>query len=204
MSPGAGSPGIPRRRRPASAALRCGPAGASTPAPVLSMAIEAATETASVSPKAAGDHTMATVGTLTRSKDGIFQGSIKTLSLNTEIRFVPSPATDREKGPRSPGLCGRQRHRFRRGLDQAPRTERAPTTRSSSTTPTPTPIYASLVEATEPGTYNLVWSRRPDRGRPAKRRGASFSTARRRLRARATRCTRVRIRWPMPDGEDRS
>ena len=42
---------------------------------------------------------MATIGTFTRNDDGIFQGSIKTLSLNTKVRFVPAPASDSEKAP---------------------------------------------------------------------------------------------------------
>ena len=42
---------------------------------------------------------MATIGTFTCNEDGIFQGSAKTLSLNTKVRFVSSSTTESEKAP---------------------------------------------------------------------------------------------------------
>ena len=90
---------------------------------------------------------MATIGTFTRNEDGTFQGSIRTLSLNTKVRFVPATSGQRE-GPGPARLRG-QRHRVRGGLDQAHQGRAfAPTTRSSSTTrasPTPSsPAWSKL------------------------------------------------------------
>jgi uncharacterized protein (DUF736 family) len=61
------------------------------------MAIEGANGATSTSP-VKQEQTMATIGTFTRNEDGILQGSIKTLSPNTKVRFLPG-TSDSEKAP---------------------------------------------------------------------------------------------------------
>ena len=102
---------------------------------------------------------MATIGTFTRNEDGIFQGSIKTLSLNTKVRFVPSPASDSEKAPDLRAYAG---NGIEFGAAWTKRTKDGARTYHSVKLDDPSfpaPIYASLVEGTESGAYNLVWSR---------------------------------------------
>ena len=102
---------------------------------------------------------MATIGTFTRNEDGIFQGSIKTLSLNTKVRFVPSPVTDNDKAPDLRAYAG---NGIEFGAAWTKRTKdgaRAYHSVKLDDPSFPAPLYASLVEATETGTYNLVWSR---------------------------------------------
>ena len=102
---------------------------------------------------------MATIGTFTCNEDGIFQGSIKTLSLNTKVRFVPSPTTDSEKAPDLRAYAGSG---IEFGAAWTKRTKDGARTYHSVKLDDPSfpaPIYASLVEAAEPDTFSLVWSR---------------------------------------------
>ncbi len=102
---------------------------------------------------------MATIGTFTRNEDGTFQGSIKTLSLNTKVRFVPSPTTDSEKAPDLRAYAGSG---IEFGAAWTKRTKDGTRTYHSVKLDDPSfpaPIYASLVEAAEPDTFSLVWSR---------------------------------------------
>ena len=102
---------------------------------------------------------MATIGTFTRNEDGIFQGSIKTLSLNTKVRFVPAPATDSEKAPDLRAYAG---NGIEFGAAWTKRTKDGARTYHSVKLDDPSfpaPIYASLIEASEPGSFTLVWSR---------------------------------------------
>ena len=101
---------------------------------------------------------MATIGTFTRNEDGIFQGSIKTLSLNTKVRFVPSP-TDSEKAPDLRAYAG---NGIEFGAAWTKRTKDGARTYHSVKLDDPSfpaPIYASLVEGAEADTFSLVWSR---------------------------------------------
>ena len=43
--------------------------------------------------------TMAQIGTFTRAEDGSYTGTIKTLSLNIKVRFVPAEPSQNEKAP---------------------------------------------------------------------------------------------------------
>lgn len=42
---------------------------------------------------------MAQIGTFTRGEDGVFAGTIKTLSLNVKARLVPADASTNDKAP---------------------------------------------------------------------------------------------------------
>ena len=62
-----------------------------------------------------GDTTMAQIGTFTRSDDGSFSGTIRTLNINTKATIKARRQGGRAR-PRLPGR--RQRGRARRGLEQ--------------------------------------------------------------------------------------
>ena len=55
---------------------------------------------------------MAQIGTFTRGEDGVFTGTIKTLSLNIKARLVPADPRKRE-GPGPAGAGGQRRDRSR-------------------------------------------------------------------------------------------
>ena len=42
---------------------------------------------------------MAQIGTFTRTEDGSYNGTIKTLSLNIKARFLPAEPSENEKAP---------------------------------------------------------------------------------------------------------
>jgi len=120
---------------------------------------------------------MATIGTLTRDEDGIFEGSIKTLSLNTKVRFVPAPASDsvkvricaptRATTASSSGLPG----------PSAPRRGRGLIIRPSSTTPRSRP-RSMPAWSRPPSPTPTAWSEAADPTAEALRRkgGAPFLT----------------------------
>ena len=49
---------------------------------------------------------MAQIGTFTRGEDGSYTGTIKTLSLNIKVRFVPAEPSQNEKAPDLRVLAG--------------------------------------------------------------------------------------------------
>ena len=110
---------------------------------------------------------MATIGTFTRNEDGIFQGSIKTLSLNTKVRFVPSPVTDNDKAPDLRAYAG---NGIEFGAAWTKRTKdggRAYHSVKLDDPSFPAPLYASLVEPPSPAP--TTWSGAADpksRGAP--------------------------------------
>jgi uncharacterized protein (DUF736 family) len=136
--------------RPSSASLRacgCGPA-----VMALSTAIrprEARSETA------VKEITMAQIGAFTRSDDGTFNGTIRTLTLNIRARFVPAEASQNDKAPDLRVLSGS----IEIGAAWK-RTSKEGTVYHSVKLDDPSfpaPIFANLVEV-ETG-YALVWSR---------------------------------------------
>ena len=48
---------------------------------------------------------MAQIGTFTRDDDGVFNGTIRTLSLNVKARLIPADSSSNEKAP--PCACWR-------------------------------------------------------------------------------------------------
>ena len=42
---------------------------------------------------------MAQIGTFTRAEDGSYTGTIRTLSLNIKVRFIPAEPSQNEKAP---------------------------------------------------------------------------------------------------------
>ncbi len=81
-------------------------------------------------------------------------------SLNTKVRFVPSPTSHNDKAPDLRAYAGNNGIEFgaawtKRTKDRA----RAYHSVKLDDPSFPAPIYASLVEASEPNTFTLVWSR---------------------------------------------
>ncbi len=63
-----------------------------------------------------GEITMANIGTFTAQNDG-FTGTVRTLTLNVKVKFVPNDRSSRER-PELPHPGGR-RLRHRRGLEES-------------------------------------------------------------------------------------
>ena len=99
---------------------------------------------------------MATIGTFTRA-NGSFTGAVKTLSINAKTTIKPTDkANDKapdcrifanqvELGAAWKKTSGEGREYLSVKLDDPS---------------FPAPIYATLIESDEPGTYSLIWSRR--------------------------------------------
>src|SRR4029077_11971499 len=99
--------------------------------------------------------TMAQIGTFTRTEDGSYTGTIKTLSLNIKARFLPAEPSENEKAPNLRVMAGNVE------IGAAwQRTSKDNTIYHSVKLDDPSfpaPIYANLV-AVDDG-YALVWSR---------------------------------------------
>ena len=98
---------------------------------------------------------MAQIGSFTRTEDGSYTGTIKTLSLNIKARFLPAEPSENEKGPNLRVMAGNVE------IGAAwQRTSKDNTVYHSVKLDDPSfpaPIYANLV-AVDDG-YALVWSR---------------------------------------------
>ena len=100
---------------------------------------------------------MATIGTFTASDNG-YVGSIKTLTLNIKARFAPSEK-DNDKAPDFRIFAGTTE--FGAAWKKTAReSDREYLSVKLDDPSFAQPIYASLVEAEEAGSYNLIWSRR--------------------------------------------
>jgi uncharacterized protein (DUF736 family) len=106
--------------------------------------------------RAVKEITMAQIGSFTRDEDGSYTGTIRTLSLNIKVRFVPAESSQNEKAPDLRVLA-------------ANNVEIGAAWKRSSQENTvyhsvklddpsfPAPIYANLVAVDD--AYALVWSR---------------------------------------------
>jgi uncharacterized protein (DUF736 family) len=99
---------------------------------------------------------MAIIGTFTRTENG-FTGTVKTLSISAEITIRPAEkATDRAPDYRiyfnAIELGAGWRKTSVEGRDYLSVKLDDPSF--------PAPIYATLIEADEPGSHILIWSRR--------------------------------------------
>ncbi|HYD65749.1 DUF736 domain-containing protein [Azospirillum sp.] len=98
---------------------------------------------------------MAQIGSFTRSDDGSFAGTIKTLTLNIKVRFVPMEK-EHDKSPDLRALYGPIE--IGAGWRKAAKDTGRPYHSVKLDDPSfPAPIYASLVEVD--GGYALIWSR---------------------------------------------
>jgi uncharacterized protein (DUF736 family) len=102
--------------------------------------------------------TMATIGTFTKTENG-FTGTVKTLSLNVKtVKFVPAEG-ESERGPDFRIFAGATD--FGAAWKKTAReTQREYLSVKLDDPSFPAPIYASLVEAEDGESYNLIWSRR--------------------------------------------
>ena len=98
---------------------------------------------------------MAQIGTFTRAEDGSYTGTIKTLSLNIQARFLPAKPSGNEKAPDLRVMAGDVE------IGAAwQRTSKENTVYHSVKLDDPSfpaPIYANLVAVND--AYALVWSR---------------------------------------------
>jgi uncharacterized protein (DUF736 family) len=133
-------------------ALRCGPYGCGSAVPGLRIAIKAAMVAGL---KQQTEIIMAQIGTFTRGEDGVFAGTIKTLSLNVKARLVPADASTNDKAPDLRVLVGNVE------IGAAwHRTSKENTEYHSVKLDDPSfsaPIYANLFKGETD--YTLVWSR---------------------------------------------
>jgi uncharacterized protein (DUF736 family) len=153
--PLAHAPFLARQESRPAAVLRCAAAvpGASSIASSLSIAIEAAIGAV---PRDRQESTMATIGTFTKTGDS-FTGAVKTLSINAKTAIKPADkASDKapdyrifqgsvEFGAAWKKTSGEGREYLSVKLDDPS---------------FPAPIYATLVEGEDTGSYSLIWSRR--------------------------------------------
>ena len=100
---------------------------------------------------------MSTIGTFTRTSDG-FTGAVKTLTLNVKAKLVPA-GKDHDKGPDYRIFAGPIE--FGAAWKKAAKESGREYLSLKLDDPSfPAPIYASLVEAEDGQSFNLIWSRR--------------------------------------------
>ena len=98
---------------------------------------------------------MAQIGTFTKSENGSFNGTIKTLALNVKAAIRPADK-DSEKAPDYRVHAGTVE--FGAAWKKSSREDREYLSVKLDDPSFPAPIYASLVE-TEDGEQRLIWSR---------------------------------------------
>jgi len=99
---------------------------------------------------------MAIIGTFTQNGNGL-TGSVKTLTLNARLRFVP-PEKDNDRSPDFRIIAGTTNVELGAAWKKTSKEGRPYTSVKLDDPSFPAPIYASLVEA-EDGASNLIWSR---------------------------------------------
>ena len=99
---------------------------------------------------------MAIIGTFTQNGNGL-TGSVKTLTLNAKVRFVPVEK-DNDKSPDFRIMVGTTNIELGVAWKKTSKEGRPYTSVKLDDPSFPAPIYASLVEA-EDGASNLIWSR---------------------------------------------
>ncbi len=101
---------------------------------------------------------MATIGTFTKTANGEFTGTVKTLTLNVKAKFVPTEG-DSERGPDYRIVTSATE--FGAAWKKTAReTGREYLSVKLDDPSFPAPIYASLVEDEGGEVHNLIWSRR--------------------------------------------
>ena len=99
---------------------------------------------------------MATIGTFTRAGDS-FTGSVKTLSINAKATIKPAEKAS-DKAPDYRVFAGAIE--FGAAWKKTSGEGRAYLSIKLDDPSFPAPIYATLVEGEEAGSYSLIWSRR--------------------------------------------
>ncbi|MES2033709.1 MAG: DUF736 domain-containing protein [Pseudomonadota bacterium] len=100
---------------------------------------------------------MATIGTFTKSADGSYRGSIKTLTLDVKTAVIrPEPASENEKAPQYRIFSGQTEFGAAWKKTSHENTEYFSVKLDDPSFAAP--IHGNLVEAEEG--YSLMWSRR--------------------------------------------
>ncbi len=103
-----------------------------------------------------GDFIMATIGTFTRSGD-TFTGSVKTLNINAKTTIKAADKAS-DKAPDYRVFAGSTE--FGAAWKKKSNEGRDYLSVKLDDPSFPAPIYATLVEGEEAGSYSLIWSRR--------------------------------------------
>jgi uncharacterized protein (DUF736 family) len=101
---------------------------------------------------------MATIGTFTRSNGNTYTGAVKTLSINAKATIKPADKTN-DKAPDYRIFSG-SAVEFGAAWKKTSGEGREYLSVKLDDPSFPAPIYATLIEAEDPGTYSLIWSRR--------------------------------------------
>lgn len=99
---------------------------------------------------------MATIGTFTKSADGSYNGSIKTLTLNVKAAQLRAVDKENDKAPDYRIFAGGTE--FGAAWKKTSREDREYLSVKLDDPSFPAPIYANLVDGEEG--YSLVWSRK--------------------------------------------
>ena len=99
---------------------------------------------------------MATIGTFTKSGND-YMGSVKTLTLNVKAKIAAADK-DSDKAPDFRIFTGATE--FGAAWKKTSKAERGYLSVKLDDPSFPAPIYASLVEAEDGESFNLIWSRR--------------------------------------------
>ena len=100
---------------------------------------------------------MATIGTFTKSGD-TFSGSVKTLSINAKT-IIKAADTNSDKAPDYRVFAG-SNVEFGAAWKKTSNEGRGYLSVKLDDPSFPAPIYATLVEGEDEGSYSLIWSRR--------------------------------------------
>ncbi|MGH6837176.1 MAG: DUF736 domain-containing protein [Methylocella sp.] len=118
---------------------------------------------------------MVQIGTFTRGEDGVFAGTIKTLSLNVKARLIPTDASANDKAPDLRVLAGTVE--IGAAWQRISKENTAYHSVKLDDHSFPAPIYANLFKGETD--YTLVWSRHTtDCGVSLRARRRTFSLSR--------------------------
>lgn len=101
---------------------------------------------------------MSTIGTFTKSDDG-YTGSIRTLTLNTKVKLVPTEEKKAENSPDFRVFAGTLN--IGAGWQKMSRADRPYVSVNIDDPSFAAPIHANLIES-EDGEIKLIWSRRSE------------------------------------------
>jgi uncharacterized protein (DUF736 family) len=103
---------------------------------------------------------MAIIGTFTRTADGKFSGSLKTLTLSTKLQFAAETNKSKDSAPDYRIFLGTNIEVGAAWKKTAKESGRVYWSVKLDDPTFTAPLYASLVETEDGNTFNLLWSRR--------------------------------------------
>jgi len=102
---------------------------------------------------------MSVIGTFTPTKDGGWTGSIRTLTIHAQVRFVPNDNRQNEKAPAFRIFVGRSRIGDAWSARSASQSSRNYLRVRLDDPNLPEPLNAALFESDDSKEAQLVWSR---------------------------------------------